>query len=89
MSNYGKLVNSVTVTNCLPATLAPGTIPPVWRSSHGGYRTPPYYLGWRLTYDQLSGLLDPENDVKIEVFDFLHKYILPRWERLGYDQKLR
>ncbi|KAF4566146.1 hypothetical protein EYR40_002039 [Pleurotus pulmonarius] len=86
MSNHEKLVNSV--TKSLPATLAPGTIPPVWRSSHGGYRTPPYYLGWRLTYDQLSRLLDPENDVKIEIFDFLHKYILPRWERLGYDQKL-
>ncbi|KAF4566150.1 hypothetical protein EYR36_011565 [Pleurotus pulmonarius] len=72
----------------LPATLPLKATPPVWRSpTLEGYPTPAYYLGWRLTCEQITQLLDPGNDTEPNMAELKYDYVLPRWEKLGYVQK--
>ncbi|KAL4257709.1 hypothetical protein AB1N83_010474 [Pleurotus pulmonarius] len=71
-----------------PETLDPTIIPPVWRSiTPGGYCTPPYTLGWRLTPQQLQAYLDPDGTKTTIPVDFEACCIGPRWSAFGYEEK--
>ncbi len=73
-----------------PETLDPTTIPPLWGSmAPGGYRTPPYTLGWRLTPQQLQAFLDPGCTKPTIPVNLEIRYIAPRWGAFGYANKYR
>ncbi|KAL4258288.1 hypothetical protein AB1N83_009975 [Pleurotus pulmonarius] len=71
-----------------PETLDPTTIPPLWGSmAPGGYRTPPYTLGWRLTPRQLRAFLDPDGTGPNILMNFEIYYMARRWQAFGYANK--
>ncbi|KAF4585201.1 hypothetical protein EYR40_002038 [Pleurotus pulmonarius] len=75
----------------LPATLSVHDTPPLWKSpTPQGYPTPPCYLGFRLTTEQLGRLLDPESGKPwITVASLRTRHIWPRWYELGYDEQFK
>ncbi|KAF4607544.1 hypothetical protein EYR38_001616 [Pleurotus pulmonarius] len=75
----------------LPATLGPFEDVPLWNSpTPQGYPAPACYLGFRLTGEQLGGLLDPERrEGYIEVASVRTDHIWPRWYEFGYDEQFK
>ncbi|KAG9219878.1 hypothetical protein CCMSSC00406_0009625 [Pleurotus cornucopiae] len=89
MADNDTLIASEFMVKDPPETLNPTTIPPLWGSmAPGGYRTPPYTLGWRLTPPQLRACLDPERARTTIPIDYETRCITPRWREFGYGKNL-
>ncbi|KAF7419562.1 hypothetical protein PC9H_002153 [Pleurotus ostreatus] len=88
MTDNGKAIASEFMAKNPPETLDPTTIPPLWGSmAPGGYRTPPYTLGWRITPHQLQAFLDPDCTKPTIPVNIEIRCITPRWRAFGYGKK--